>query len=81
MFAKFTAGSFTTNFFPDRGLAYITAQVRGWTACAKSIITAAVAAAIRIGATVETVVGFVLMPADMCQIPGAQRQLPQCARG
>lgn len=79
MFAKFRAGTFTTNFFPDRGWSYIAAQVRGWTACAKSVVVAAVRAAIQLGYTVETVVGLVLIPENVCSLPGSWR-LPECSR-
>jgi len=41
MFAKFRAGTFTTNFFPYRGWSYIAAQVRGSTASVKSVVVSA----------------------------------------
>jgi hypothetical protein len=69
MFTKFRAGVFTTNFFPSRGMAYITEQVRGWQPVALSIVRAAIAAA---GGSISTMssmlVSPILIPAsEMCK--------------
>jgi len=79
MFAKFTDNSLTTNFFPDRGWSYVVAQVRGWTLCAKRVIVAAVQAAAVASYSVETVIGFILLPPDVCSLPGSWR-LPECGK-
>lgn len=59
MFAKFHGPNFVTNFFPTKGLGYVVAEVRGWTACSFKLVRAAVYAA---AGSVSNVMSFMITP-------------------
>lgn len=84
MFAKFNAGSFTTNFIPSRGWNYILDQVRRARATpVKGSIVAIALRALAAGMAAETAVMILILPrtSDICRyLPTVAVYMAECTR-
>jgi len=82
MFAKFNAGSFTTNFIPSRGWSYVAQQIRASRAVrVRASIVSTAYRALSLGFSMETMLFMIVLPdmRSICRyLPTVAMYMPEC---